>query len=137
MQSQQHAEVVKKIDKLTPDRVRDWLMARLNNCHRIAATKTGKDRDGWLEDAAYFAAAIGMIDFTLCGGFYNMRKAVIEIGGYVVKEAPTGGWRVFAGKADDIRIHNGEADPLSTHERKAGAVAAAHRYTEGDKRRAR
>lgn len=54
--------VSRKIDQLDPDLVRTWLSDRLTNCHRIAGQKTGADRESWLEDAAYFAAAIGMLD---------------------------------------------------------------------------
>lgn len=58
----ERAEVSTK-HKLTPPdglplHVSDWLQERLDNCHRHAARKTGKDRDGWLQDAAYFHAAI-------------------------------------------------------------------------------
>jgi hypothetical protein len=42
--------VNRKIESLTPPAVRQWLSERLANCHRIAATKTGADREGWLED---------------------------------------------------------------------------------------
>lgn len=54
--------VVRKIQGLTIPSVRDWLEERLRNCYRHAQSKTGKDKDGWLEDAAYFAAAIGIIE---------------------------------------------------------------------------
>jgi hypothetical protein len=48
----------------------------------------------------------------------DMRKAVIEIGNYTVKEAPNGGWRIF--EAGEV---------ISIHADKAGAIAAAKRLT--------
>jgi hypothetical protein len=56
--------VNRKIESLTPPEVRQWLNERLANCYRIAATKRGADREGWLEDAAYFAAAMGMVEWS-------------------------------------------------------------------------
>ncbi len=35
----------------------DWLEEHLQNCRRIAKTKRGDDREGWLEDLSYFARA--------------------------------------------------------------------------------
>jgi hypothetical protein len=58
------AEVAAKIDALCASDVLEWLTERLQNCKRIAETKAGDERDGWLEDAAYFSAAIGLIDWT-------------------------------------------------------------------------
>jgi hypothetical protein len=34
----------------------EWIDERLQNCLRIAQNKQGDDRDGWIEDAAYFTA---------------------------------------------------------------------------------
>lgn len=36
----------------------DWLKERRENCLRLSATKTGEDKQGWLDDAYYFACAI-------------------------------------------------------------------------------
>ena len=60
-----HEVVSRKIDAMSAADVKAWLQERNANCHRLAANKTGKDREGWLEDAAYFAAAIGLIDWTV------------------------------------------------------------------------
>jgi hypothetical protein len=43
---------------LTEHDVVEWLKERRANCLRIADTKTGPLRRGWLEDAEYFEAAI-------------------------------------------------------------------------------
>ena len=39
----------------------EWLKERRANCLRIAGNTTRKDREGWLEDARYFEAAIMLI----------------------------------------------------------------------------
>jgi hypothetical protein len=60
-----HTFVNRMVDAMTAADVREWLNERLLNCHRHASAKTGKEREGWLEDAAFFAAAIGLIDWTV------------------------------------------------------------------------
>ena len=57
--------VKRMIEAMSAADVKAWLEERNANCHRHARTKTGKDREGWLEDAAFFAAAIGLIDWTV------------------------------------------------------------------------
>lgn len=45
----------------TIDKTLEWLEERKANCERIALEKTGADRAGWIEDAAYFFHAISLI----------------------------------------------------------------------------
>ena len=47
----------KLCDSITPSAAQLWLVERLENCIRHAAKHEGEDRRGWLEDAAFFAAA--------------------------------------------------------------------------------
>jgi hypothetical protein len=42
----------------------EWLAEREENALRIALGKRGSDKDGWLEDAAYFRAAYSAINDT-------------------------------------------------------------------------
>jgi hypothetical protein len=67
--------VSRKLEGLHPPTVRQWLSERLANCYRIAATKQGDDREGWLEDAAYFAAAIGMVEWSELERLDNIPRA--------------------------------------------------------------
>src|SRR5258708_33263911 len=41
--------------------LREWVLERFENCLRIAETKTGEDKAGWLDDADYFRAVIALI----------------------------------------------------------------------------
>jgi hypothetical protein len=45
--------------------LRAWVAERLANCERIAATKTGADRDGWLEDAANFRELLSCVPLSI------------------------------------------------------------------------
>lgn len=49
---------------ITEDDLRQWLIERRDNCYRIANTKSGADRDGWLEDGGFFDAALDAIDWS-------------------------------------------------------------------------
>jgi hypothetical protein len=58
--------VLRKIESLTAEKIRAWIAERQENCLRIANTKAiGPDRDGWLDDAAYFAGVLGLIDWSI------------------------------------------------------------------------
>ena len=41
--------------------VLEWAEERRANTYRLAATKTGADRDGWLEDAAYWEQIVAVL----------------------------------------------------------------------------
>lgn len=58
------AKVLRILEGLTAAKIKAWTVERQRNCYRIAAGKRGTDRDGWLEDAAYFAGLVGLIDWT-------------------------------------------------------------------------
>lgn len=45
----------------TTQEVADWLDARALNARRIAGMKSGKDRDGWIEDAEFLEQAVRLI----------------------------------------------------------------------------
>ena len=47
---------------ISASQVKEWLRERQSNCVRIAMTKNASDRDGWIEDAAYFSKALAIIN---------------------------------------------------------------------------
>lgn len=51
------------LDKYADEEVtlKEWVRDRKNNCLRIAESKTGADRDGWLEDASYFQQILDIL----------------------------------------------------------------------------
>lgn len=52
---------------LTDDQVIAWLKERHVNTLRIAGTKSGTDREGWLEDALYLEQAVRAIEYYKAG----------------------------------------------------------------------
>lgn len=39
----------------------EWVLERLENSERIAETKTGDDKTGWLADAEYFRKLLSIV----------------------------------------------------------------------------
>lgn len=57
-----------------------------------------------------------------------VRKAVIQVGPYTVRERPTGGWALTV---------EGAEHPVGLHDHKDDAIAAAQRYVAEDSRHLR
>jgi hypothetical protein len=57
-------KVAAKIDLLSASDVRKWLVVRMEECRHLGQNVTGADRKAWMQDEAFFAAAIGLIDWT-------------------------------------------------------------------------
>lgn len=53
--------------------VLEWAQERHANTIRLAATKTGAERQGWLEDAAFWQAIIALIK--VAGGVLSANDA--------------------------------------------------------------
>ena len=51
----------KWIPDFSREQVIRWLEERRDNCTRLASLMPAPDRDGWLEDGAYFEAAVRML----------------------------------------------------------------------------
>lgn len=58
-----------------------WLKEREMNARRIASSKTGNDRDGWLEDADYFKAAHDALVLARPPMTIDQRRALIDSAG--------------------------------------------------------
>ena len=50
----------------------EWVRERLENSDRLASLKTGKDREGWLEDTKYWRA---ITEYLSTGGLFNPELA--------------------------------------------------------------
>lgn len=61
--------------------LKNWLKERELNARRIASGKTGHDRDGWLEDAAYFKAAHDALGPVRTPMTHEQRRALIDAAG--------------------------------------------------------
>lgn len=53
---------------MTRDKILWWVQERLDNCQSIASVKKGVDREGWMEDASYFAAILSLLTKDTNGG---------------------------------------------------------------------
>lgn len=49
------------VERVRP-KVIQWMRERYENCVHFAAQTTGNERDGWMEDSAYFILAIKMLE---------------------------------------------------------------------------
>jgi hypothetical protein len=56
--------VAARIDTLVAADVRAWLHGRMIEARDLAKKLKGADRKEWMEDEAFYAAAIGLIDWT-------------------------------------------------------------------------
>lgn len=56
--------VVSRASILPHQEVISWLKTRRENCLRIANFKEGKDRQEWLDDAAFFTVALHLTGAT-------------------------------------------------------------------------
>ncbi len=69
--------------QLEPLTMLEWARERLDNTLRIADTKSGLERDGWLVDAAYWKAIVTRLDAT-----EDLLAACREIASFAVAWEP-------------------------------------------------